>query len=327
MNLELELNFKSLAVIAFAFVLALGLNGWVWAGIEKSWDELNQEMAVQINQAKYTEAISTAQKSLTLARESFGLEHMKTAISLQQLANLYRKQQKDEQADILTEEALSIWDKTLGSEKEISFQMRIRFVRSLEDRGEYSKALAALTDLVREQEKYFGPSHTALASSLETMADILWKQKAFDKAFALQERSVQMYAEILSAQDSRLIPAHQQLANRYFDQGLYGKALIQNNKALNLAKQIYSKQDSRMAPYYLQIAENHEKLYDYYPAEENFKLAIESLRAMYIKKPNEATARELKYALYRLKEFFIARGRQVDADRYGQEADGLNVKL
>ncbi len=321
------MRYKSLVVLLVASFFSLGLNGQLWAGNEKSWDELNQEMAAQINQAKYTEAIFTAQKSLTLARESFGLEHMKTAISLQQLANLYRKQQKEDQADILTEEALSIWDKTLGSEKEISFQMRIRFARNLEDRGEYSKALIVLTELVGEQEKYFGPSHTAIAGSLESMADILWKQAAYDKAFALQERSVQMYAEILSAEDSRLIPAHQQLANRYFDRGLYGKALIQNNKVLNLAKQIYTKQDSRMAQYYLQIAENHEKLYDYYPAEENFKLALESLRSMYIKKPNEATARELKYALYRLKEFFIARGRQVDADRYGQEADGLNVKL
>ncbi|MFT5208026.1 MAG: hypothetical protein ACI9CF_001790 [Candidatus Omnitrophota bacterium] len=321
------MRYKPLAVILLASALVVGLSTQLWAGNEKSWDDLNEVMVEQINQAKYTEAISTAQQALTIARESFGLEHMKTAISLQQLANLYRKQQKEDQADILTEEALLIWDKTLGSEKELSFQMRIRFAHSLEDRGEYPKALAALTDLVREQEKYFGSSHTALASSLEFMADILWKQEAFDKAFALQERSVQMYAEILDAEDSRLIPAHQRLANRYFDQSLYGKALIQNKEVLNLANQIYTKQDSRMAQYYLQIAENHEKLYNYYPAEENFKLGLESLRGAYIEQTNATTLGDLKYALYRLKEFFISRGRQTDADRYGREADELNVSL
>ena len=100
-------------------LLALGL--WILAcpaSFAKGDDPnaLNQQVNQLIEQGKYQEAIPIAERAVELAKRVRGLEHPDTALSLNNLAELYQAMGEYAKAEPLYQEALRICQKVLGPE-------------------------------------------------------------------------------------------------------------------------------------------------------------------------------------------------------------------
>ena len=84
---------KDLRIITVAVLLLLSRTALVYAegaGIE--WDVLNQEAIDLYRQGKYDRAVVVAQKALEVAEQNVGRDHPDVALSLNNLAELYRTQ-------------------------------------------------------------------------------------------------------------------------------------------------------------------------------------------------------------------------------------------
>jgi tetratricopeptide (TPR) repeat protein len=83
---------------------------------ETLWKDLNIEVVKLVQEGKYTDAVKVAKRSLEIAEETFGSDHVKVALSLNNLATLYRIQGKYTEAESLYKRALAIWEKAFGPE-------------------------------------------------------------------------------------------------------------------------------------------------------------------------------------------------------------------
>ncbi len=57
---------------------------------EKLWNELNEKVNILYEQGRYSEAVKPAEEALKIAENTFGPDHPNVAISLNNLATLYR---------------------------------------------------------------------------------------------------------------------------------------------------------------------------------------------------------------------------------------------
>jgi tetratricopeptide (TPR) repeat protein len=99
-------SLRCLAVLAIGFCLQSASVHAADAGIE--WDTLNREVKDLYRAGHYDQAIVVAKKALEVAEHHVGPHHPDVAISLNNLAALYRAMQRDAEATLLEQRAAAI---------------------------------------------------------------------------------------------------------------------------------------------------------------------------------------------------------------------------
>ena len=102
---------KTTAVI---FTLGLSLVSFAATCRADEWSDLNQKVTDLYQKGAYSEALPLAEKSLALAEKSYGPEKPETALALNNLAMLYKKEKRYADARSLYERALKISEKLVG---------------------------------------------------------------------------------------------------------------------------------------------------------------------------------------------------------------------
>lgn len=80
-------------------------------GNEALWSELNIKILRLYQHGEYQDAVKVATKALEVAEETFGTDHPKVAVSLNNLSTLYRIQGRYTEAEPLYKQALTIKEK------------------------------------------------------------------------------------------------------------------------------------------------------------------------------------------------------------------------
>ena len=80
------------------------------------WEHLDTKTHILYKRGQYTEAVNVAKEVLKVAEDTFGSEHPNVALSLNNLAVLYRAQGKYAEAEPLLKRALEIYEKAFGSD-------------------------------------------------------------------------------------------------------------------------------------------------------------------------------------------------------------------
>jgi tetratricopeptide (TPR) repeat protein len=106
-----------------------------------------------------------------------GPEHPDTAQTLNNLANLYRKQGKDDEAEALYQRALAIREKVLGPEytSTASTLNNLGFLYS--ERGKYDEAEPLYQRALAIYEKVLGPEHPDTVRVKENYTNLLQQIK------------------------------------------------------------------------------------------------------------------------------------------------------
>ena len=93
-------------------VFSLGLLGGLAYADE--WSDLNKQVTDLYEKGAYEEALPLAEKSLSLAEQTYGSGNPETALALNNLAMLYKKQGRYADAKPLYERALKISETLVG---------------------------------------------------------------------------------------------------------------------------------------------------------------------------------------------------------------------
>ncbi|HTL70193.1 MAG TPA: tetratricopeptide repeat protein [Candidatus Eisenbacteria bacterium] len=101
---------KTLGITALALSLAFGAAP-AWAD---EWSDLNNRVTELYQKGSFDEAVPVAEKSLALAEKTYGAEKPETALALNNLAMLYKKQKRYADAESLYKRALKISESLVG---------------------------------------------------------------------------------------------------------------------------------------------------------------------------------------------------------------------
>jgi tetratricopeptide (TPR) repeat protein len=184
--------------------------------------------------ALYAEAEPLYLRALAIREQHLGSEHPLTAISLNNLAELYRVQGKYEQAEPLYQRTLTI---DYGAKRsaiitDFNNLASLYFVQRRYSEAEplYQRALT-----IREQQS--GAEHPDTATSLNNLATLYRVQGKYEQAEPLYQRALAIYEKRVGSAHPSTATSLNNLASLYQEQGKYKQAEPLYQRALAIREQ------------------------------------------------------------------------------------------
>ncbi len=156
-----------------AVFLSVGVIGSeVQACDTNSLSDLNSQVSELYGSGKYHEAILIAEKSLQIAESSCGSDHLITANSLDNMADLYRTHDQNEEAEPLYQRALKIREKKLGPDHPSTATSLCNLAVFYSAEGRYEEAETLYLRAAEIREKQLGADHPDTIQSIEGLAEL-----------------------------------------------------------------------------------------------------------------------------------------------------------
>jgi tetratricopeptide (TPR) repeat protein len=172
----------------------------------------------------FDEAERLYQRVLAICEHQFGPEHPDTAISLNNLASLYRMQGRYSEAERLYQQVISICEHQLGSEDPLTATTLATLASFYWWHGRYSEAEPLYQRVLSIREQQFGPEHPDTATSLNNLATVYTDQGKYVEAERLYQRAIAIGEKTLGPEHPALATPLDNLALLYDDQGKYTEA-------------------------------------------------------------------------------------------------------
>ena len=148
-----------------------------------------------------------------------GSEHPDTAITLHNLAELYRRMGDLSKAEPLLKEALEIYQKVLGRENPLTASSLNSLALVYQDMGDYAKAEPLFKEALEIRQKVLGPEHRDTATSFNNLALLQFDTGQIEEGKRLAKEGyfaeLKAFSQILSfgSEDQRL--AYRRLLTSY----------------------------------------------------------------------------------------------------------------
>ena len=200
-----------------------------WQWIERGQDALGAYLAAHvasplIGLAKFAEAEPLMRRELAIWEKGLGPEDPVVAMSLNNLAELYRAQGQYAKAEPFCRRALAIQEKALGPE-DPGVALGLNNLAALYwAQGQYAKAEALYQRALGIWEKALGLEHLEVALTLNNLALLYSAQGQYAKAEPLYARALAIWEKGLGPNHPDVASSLNNLAELYRAQGQYGKA-------------------------------------------------------------------------------------------------------
>ncbi|MDI1481725.1 CHAT domain-containing protein [Polyangium sp. y55x31] len=135
------------------------------------------------------------------------------------LADLYRRAQKLDKAEVHATRALGIYDELLPPMHPDRAESRAILGRIREMRGDAAGAKKLHDEALAAREKTFGKEHPFVASSLLDLADLARRQKNAGEAEPLYKRAIAIFEKTFGGQHEKVAASLEGLAALYVDAG------------------------------------------------------------------------------------------------------------
>jgi tetratricopeptide (TPR) repeat protein len=180
----------------------------------------------------YQEAQEYLEKAVVLSRNTVGDEHPGTAMTLHNLANIYRNQGKHDQAMVLHKQAYTIWRKILGEHHpDIAMSLHSQAI-VYADQGEYDQAVVLYKQALAIRRKVLGEDHPETAATLNNLATVYHAQGNFEEALNTQNQALAIQRHVLDEHHPEIAASlhglaltHQEQAHYAVAESLYKQAL------------------------------------------------------------------------------------------------------
>jgi len=246
---------------------------------------LNQAGYYLNARARYADAEMLLNRCLAIREKWLWGWHPDTAISLNNLAEIYRVQGKYEQAEPLYKRAIEIVEKPLQILEKISagtypqLGVRAAYLSNLanlyQSQGKYEQAEPLNIRALSIREKALGGDHCDTAASLNNLAELYKLQGKYEQAEPLFNRALEIF-------ENRRGPDHpdtgsglSNLAELYWLQGKYEQAEPLYNRALNIREKALGPDHPGTAASLNNLATLHQSQRSYDKAEPLFIRALE----------------------------------------------------
>jgi CHAT domain-containing protein/Flp pilus assembly protein TadD len=201
---------------------------------EVLWDELHSQVIFLSAKRRYAEAIPVAVRALHVAETTFGRQGWRTAISLNNLVELYMAQSRYADAEPLCQRALSIFEKVLGPEHPSVARSLNNLAELYESQGRYAEAELLCKRALAIAEKALGPEDPGVAGTLENLAGLYQDEGRYAEAEPLYKRAVAILEKRLGSEDPAVANSLNSLTLLYTAQGRYAEAEPLCKRALQI---------------------------------------------------------------------------------------------
>jgi tetratricopeptide (TPR) repeat protein len=266
---------------------------------------LNQQVEELFRQGRYREGLPLADKALGIREKGLGPEHGDVAISLNNLAGLYKALGDYVKAEPLYKRALNIREKVFGPDHQsvgTSLNDLALLYYTLDDNTKaeflYNRALSI-------HEKRFGPNHSSVATTLRRLGLVYRKLEKYDKAESFLRRA-------LAIREKAFGPEHFTVATTLNDLGALYVMTGNFNRAEPLFKRALHIHEKEFGPDHLYVATTLQNLasiyivnWDHTKSESFFKRALAIREKTFgPEHPDVATIlNDLGFLYYLLKDF------------------------
>ncbi len=209
---------------------------------------------------KYAEALPVAEEYAELAKKQYGESHFEYAIALNNLAEIYRTQNRLDEAQNLFEKALKIEEVTLGENHENVAIRLYNLARLHDDRENFQTAEKLLYRAIQIWEKNLGNDHHQLAIALNTLAEVYTKQNREEEAEPLFEHALIIFEKQLGRDHSEIAVVLKNLANISFEQGYLDDAKPKLKRALEIEERNHGPLHVKLTKTLIKLAEIYEEL-------------------------------------------------------------------
>jgi CHAT domain-containing protein len=201
------------------------------------WAELlNREVLRLLQAARPKEALPLARRALAIREQLLGEAHFDYAISLGNLAGLYRAMGEYGKALPLFEQARDLCKRVLG-EAHPSYASSLHNLAVLwGDLGVYGKALPLYQQAQNLRKQLLGEAHPDYAHGLNGLALLYRAMGEYGKALPLFEQARDLRKRLVGEAHPHYADSLNNLALLYRDMGEYGKALPLLEQARDLYK-------------------------------------------------------------------------------------------
>jgi tetratricopeptide (TPR) repeat protein len=178
----------------------------------------------QFEQAQYTQAIESFQRSLAIYEQTLGANHPYVATAVSNLALAYQLQGEYSKAEPLLQRSLAIYEQTPGTNLLFVATALNNLAALYRQQGQYSKAEPLFQRSLAIYEQTLGADQPNVALTLSNLAGLYEKQGQYSKAEPLYQRSLAILEQALGANHPHVATSLNNLGLLYWKQGQSSKA-------------------------------------------------------------------------------------------------------
>lgn len=235
---------------------------------------LNKDVNRLYRQGRYSEAIPKARAVLSIFEKILGPHHPNLAVSLNNLALLYKSSGDYSRAKPLYEKALRIKENALGSAHPDLANNLINLALLYKSTGDFHQAEQLLNRALIIQETAFGADHLKVASSLSALALLYQTLGDYEKAEPLYKRALSIREKSLGRRHPDVAQSMNNLAGMYYSKGDFQRAESLYLKGLTFREQALGKNHPSVATGLNNLAMLYKTTGDYSRAEPLYRRAL-----------------------------------------------------
>lgn len=243
--------------------------------------------------AQWQFLVPLQEELIELTEETYGPEHPCTANSLDELAQLFGRLCRFEDAELLFERALSIREKALGDEHLDTAETLSNLGELYNEVGQYDDAKKLHERSLSIRETKLGNQHPDTASVLYQLGFLYSNLGKYEKAESFLKRALDIQEQVLEPEHPDIADSLHGIACTYYYRSEYEKAKPVYKSALEIRKQVKDPDHPETARSLVSLGEIHRNLGEYEKAEPLCERALE-IRKKALGPNHKETAHSIK---------------------------------
>ena len=289
---------------------------------EPAWEQLNQSVVQLYHEGQYAQAVSLAGDALVLARQIWGEEHPNVAISLNNLADLYKSQGRYAEAQPLCQQVLEMTKRLfVGDHPDVAGSLN-NLALLYKFQGRYAEAQSLYEQALEMTKRLFVGDHSNVAISLNNLAKLYQSQGRYAEALPLYEQALTMTQRLFTSDHPYVAGSLNNLAELYKSQGRYADAQSLYHQALEMRKRLFAADHPDVATSLDNLAGLYQFQGQYADAQSLYHQALAMIQRLFVgDHPNVATSLDNWAGLYK------SQGRYAEAQSLYEQALEMKKRL
>ncbi|MGI9071762.1 MAG: tetratricopeptide repeat protein [Bryobacteraceae bacterium] len=193
---------------------------------------------VYYNLGLYPQAESLFRRALQIHHKVFGPQHLKTAQSMNSLANTLDEEGHRADAAKLYAQALEIRRRVLGPEHPDTLKSINNLAITLVEQGRYREAEKLGRQVLDVRRRVLGPEHPDTLTSMDNLGDTLHSEGHHAEAEKLNREALEITRRVLGLENPATLRAMHHVANLLYDEGRYAEAEKLDREMLEIRRRV-----------------------------------------------------------------------------------------
>ncbi len=183
------------------------------------------------------QALETLQRALALARQAWGENHPKVAMTTMSIAIVYVRLGRSVDAERFFREAIRLYESSLGPGHPSVIDARSNLGNVVIEQGKLDEGLAIHREALAQRERLLGPQHERLTSNLIAIGSALRRKRQFDAALEVLARAQRIATRSLGPRHQTVVSLLGIRANIHHDRGDHEQAAMLYERAHQVLKE------------------------------------------------------------------------------------------